>query len=386
MSRRTRIVTPAVAAGDSSEPSESYPTAARTRAGGAAPRARTALFAAAMFGTAAATQGVPAGAETRTLKALGQPGATGLIQQNLEQPFFENFAENTGLDIEVSFQALDQTGIDGAEQLRVLKSGLFDIISLRLQQVSRDEPMLLGLDLVGQNPSFEAGRKTMEEFAPAVDARLQERFDTKLLGLWPFGPQVLFCKPEISSLADIEGYKVRTYDQNLANFVSSLGATPVPLGFADVHQSLARGVVDCAITGPSSANSAAWPEVTTHVLPIAVQIAVQGYGMNLDVWNSFDADEQAGIQNAFDELTAEIWDYSEELFDDAMRCNVGETPCELNEPYELTEVAVSEADIELVQDAVKELSYPSWAELCDKSNPECSTVWSETVGTRFGIE
>ena len=186
----------------------------------------------------------------------------------------------------------------------------------------------------------------MDEFAPAVDARLQERFDTKLLGLWPFGPQVLFCKPEIASLADIEGYKVRTYDQNLANFVSSLGATPVPLGFADVHQSLARGVVDCAITGPSSANSAAWPEVTTHVLPIAVQIAVQGYGMNLDVWNSFDADEQASIQGAFDKLTAEIWDYSEELFDDAMRCNVGETPCELNEPYELTEVvAVSEADI-----------------------------------------
>jgi len=327
-----------------------------------------------------------AGAETRTLKALGQPGATGLIQANLEQPFFEKFAENTGLDIEVEFQALDQTGIKGAEQLRVLKSGLFDIISLRLQQVSRDEPMLLGLDLVGQNPSFEEGRKTTREFAPAVDARLQERFGTKLLGLWPFGPQVLFCKPEIESLADIEGKKVRTYDQNLANFVSSLGATPVPLGFADVHQSLARGVVDCAITGPSSANSAAWPEVTSNVLPIAVQIAVQGYGMNLDVWNSFDADEQGKIQAAFDELTAQIWDYSEELFDDAMRCNVGEQPCELNKPYALEEIAVSQADIQLVQDAVKDLSYPAWAELCDKTNPECSTAWTETVGVRFGIE
>lgn len=325
-------------------------------------------------------------AEALKLKALGQPGATGLIQQNLEQPFFAEFAERTGLDIEVDFQALDQTGIEGAEQLRILKTGPYDIISLRLQRVSRDEPMLLGLDLVGLNPSFDEGRKTVEAFEAAVDERLQERFDTKLLGIWPFGPQVLFCKPEIASLADIDGLKVRTYDQNLANFVASLGATPVPMGFADVHQSLARGVVDCAITGPSSANSALWPEVATHVLPIAVQIAVQGYGMNLNVWNGFSEEEQGRIQAAFDELTGNIWNYSDELFDDAMRCNVGEEPCELNKPYDLVGVPVADADVELVQAAVNELSFPSWAEPCDKTNPECSQLWKETVGVRLGIE
>lgn len=326
-----------------------------------------------------------ASAESTSLKAIGQPGATGLIQQNLEAPFFENFAENTGLDITVDFQALDQTGIKGAEQLRILKSGLFDIISLRLQQVSRDEPMLLGLDLVGLNPSFAAGKETMAEFEPVVDARLQDRFNTKLLGLWPFGPQVLFCKPGIASLADVKGLKVRTYDQNLANFISSLGGTPVPLGFADVHQSLARGVVDCAITGPSSANSAAWPEETTHVLPLAFQIAVQGYGMNLAAWNRFSAEDQDKIQAAFDELTAEIWTYSEELFDDAMRCNVGEEPCELNKPYSLVNVPVSDSDVALIDAAVKDLSFPSWAELCDKTNPQCSASWIETVGKRFGM-
>jgi len=326
-----------------------------------------------------------ASAETMTLKVVGQPGATGLIQKNKEAPFFADFAKNTGLDIKVNFQPLDQTGIKGAEGLRILKSGLFDIISLRLQQVSRDEPMILGLDLVGLNPTFEAGRKTMAEFAPSVDKRLQERFNTKLLGLWPFGPQVLFCKPEIKSLSDIKGYKVRTYDQNLASFISSVGGTPVPIGFADVHQSLARGVVDCAITGPSSANSASWPEVTTHVLPLAFQIAVQGYGMNLDVWKKFSAEDQGKIQKAFDKLTEEIWVYSEELFDDAMRCNVGETPCELNKPYKLVKVPVSDADVSIVEKAVKELSFPTWAKLCDKVNPGCSAEWKKTVGVRLGM-
>lgn len=324
-------------------------------------------------------------AETRTLKALGQPAGTGLIANNKEGPFFAEFAARTGLDVQVNMQPLDQTGIKGAEQLRLLKSGLFDIISLRLQQVSRDEPIILGLDLVGQNPDYASARESVEAFAPIVDKRLQEKFDTKLLAVWPFGPQVLFCKPEISGLSDLKGLKVRTYDQNLANFVSSLGGTPVPMGFVEVQQSLARGVVDCAITGPSSANSAAWPEVATHVLPLAFQVAVQGYGMNLKTWNSFSAEEQAKIQAAFDALSNDIWAYSEELFDDAMRCNVGETPCELNKPYKLKKVAISEADAKVVAEAVKTLSFPTFAEQCDKVNPSCSAQWKETVGKRFGL-
>lgn len=334
---------------------------------------------------AAAMFAAPAAAETLRLKALGQPSATGMIQRNVEAPFFENFAEETGLDVEVSYQTLDQTGIKGAEQLRLLKSGLFDIISLRLQQVSRDAPVLLGLDLVGLNPTYDAARKTMAEFAPVVDKRLQQQFGAKLLGLWPFGPQVLFCNAPIASLADVSGLKVRSYDQNLSNFIQSLGGTPVPMGFPDVHQSLSRGVVECAITGPSSANSAGWPEVTTHVLPIAFQIAVQGYGMNLKRWNSLSADEQAAVQAAFDRLTDRIWTYSEELFDDAMRCNVGESPCELNKPYDLTLVEVSDSDVATVQNAVKDLSFPAWAELCDRGDADCSDGWKATVGKRFGM-
>jgi TRAP-type C4-dicarboxylate transport system substrate-binding protein len=337
-----------------------------------------ALIATSLFATASL-------AETIELKVLGQPGATGLIQQNREAPFFAEFAEKTGLDVSVNFQTMDATGIKGAEQLRILKSGLFDIISLRLQQVSRDEPTILGLDLVGLNPTYEAGKKTVEEFLPTLDARLQEQFNTKLLGVWPFGPQVIFCNAEIAKLADLEGKKVRVYDQNLANFISSVGGTPVPLGFPEVHQSIARGVVDCAVTGPSSANSASWPEVTTHVLPLGVQMAIQGYGINLDSWAKFSEEEQGTIQAAFDELTASIWAYSEELFDDAMRCNVGEEPCELNKPYELVNVPVSDEDLALVENAVKELSFPSWAELCDAANPTCSEDWKKTVGARLGL-
>lgn len=327
----------------------------------------------------------PAIAETYSLKVMGQPVATGLIQKNIEQPFFENFKEKTGIDAEVDYKPIDVTGIKDTEQLRILKNGLFDIISLRMSQVSRDAPTILGLDLVGLNPDYETGRKTVAAFAASVDEQLQEKFNTKLLGVWPFGPQVLFCKPEIAKLSDLKGKKVRVYDQNLANFVSSVGGTPVPIGFPDVHQSLARGVVDCAITGPSSANSAGWPEVTNYMLPVAFQLALNGYGISLDTWNKLSADDQVKLEAGFDALVEEIWTYSETLFDDAVRCNVGQDPCETVKKYTLKEVPITDEDRKIIQGAVKDISFPTWAEVCDKANPKCSESWKATVGKQVGF-
>ncbi|KKK48587.1 hypothetical protein LCGC14_3143630, partial [marine sediment metagenome] len=261
-----------------------------------------------------------------------------------------------------------------------LKAGLFDIVSLRLSQVSRDEPTILGLDLVGLNPDYDTGRKTIAAFADKVDAQLQKKFNTKLLGVWPFGPQVLFCKPEIAKLTDLKGKKVRVYDQNLANFVSSVGGTPVPIGFPDVQQSLARGVVDCAITGPSSANSAGWPEVTSYMLPVAFQLALNGYGMNLDSFNKLAPEDQDKLEAGFDKLVEDIWVYSEELFDDAVRCNVGETPCETVKSYDLTLVEITDEDRDIIGRALDDVSFPAWAEVCDAQNETCSADWKETVG------
>jgi TRAP-type C4-dicarboxylate transport system substrate-binding protein len=335
----------------------------------------------------AASLALPALAQDRIkMKAIGQPLATGLIQKNKEQPFFEHFAERTGLPIDVDYKPIDTLGVKDTEQLRVMKAGLFDIVSLRVSQNSRDEPTLLGLDLVGASPDYATGRKVANAYFDTIDARLQQQFQVKLLGVWPFGPQILFCKKPITKLADVKGMKVRVYDQNLAKFIEMVGGTPVPVSFADTHQSLSLGVVDCAITGPSSANSAGWPEVTTHQLPLGFQMALNGYAISLKAWNSLKPDQQAKLKTAFDGLTNDIWKYSEELFQDALNCNEGKDPCTTGKKYKLVNVPVSPADGELIHSAVSKVSLPVWAEVCDKSNPDCSKKWKATVGPVLGLK
>jgi len=313
-------------------------------------------------------------------KAIGQPLATGNIQKNKEQPFFENFTAKSGLPIEVDYKPIDTLGIKDTEQLRVMKAGLFDIVSLRVSQNSRDEPTLLGFDLVGASPDYPTGRKVTKAWFDTVDARLQQQFGVKLLSVWPFGPQILFCKKPITKLADVKGLKVRVYDQNLAKFIELVGGTPVPISFADTHQSLSLGVVDCAITGPSSANSAGWPEVTTHQYPLGFQMALNGYAITLAAWNKLTPEQKTKMQAAFNTLTDDIWVYSQELAQDAINCNAGKDPCTTGKKFKLVNVPVTPADTELIRSAVSKVSFPVWAEVCDKSNPGCSQKWMGAVG------
>ncbi len=324
-------------------------------------------------------------ADTVSFRVLGQPVGSGLIQQQKEQPFFENFAGNSGMDASVDYLPVDVAGIPDNDGMRVIRTGLFDIVSFRGPQVSRDEPTMLGLDLVGLNPDYASGKVHAETFLPTVDAAVQNRFNAKILGVWPAGPQVIFCKPEIIGLADLQGLKVRVGDQSAAAFVAQFGATGVPLPFGEVQQSLARGVVDCAITGPASANSAGWPEVTTTVLPIALQLAMNGYVINLDSWNRLDTEQQGQLEAAMDTLVSDIWSYSEELYDDAINCNTGKEPCVHGTPYNLVAAPVSEADLEAVSKALVGSSLPAWTAQCNAVNPTCEAEWMATTGAKLGL-
>jgi len=321
-----------------------------------------------------------------TYKVVGQPAASGLIQKNKEKVFFDEFSKRTGLPIDADYKPTDSLGIKDTEQLRVLKAGLFDMVSLRISQNSRDEPTLLGFDLVGAAPDYAAARKVAAAYLDVADKRLQKQFQVKLLGVWPFGPQILFCKKPISKLADLKGMKVRVYDQNLSKFIEQTGATPVPLSFTEVQQSLSMGVVDCAITGPSSANSSGWPEVTTHQYALGFQMGFNGYAISLKAWNQLKPDQQAKLQTAVKALTEEIWTYSEAITQDALNCNIGKDPCTTGKKYSLASVAVTPGDIALLKKAVAEVSLPTWAEICDKANPGCADTWRKTVGAALDIK
>lgn len=321
------------------------------------------------------------------LRVMGLPLATGKIQQAVEQPFFESFASRTGLPIDFDYKPLDSTGVKEFEQLRVMRSGIYDVVTLRLGQVSRDEPTILGLDLVGMNTDYKTARANVAAFLPVLDKQMQAQHNLVMLGVWPFGPQIIFCKaPVTNGLSDLKGKKIRVLDGVMARFMEKVGATPVTMAFSEVAQGLRLGTIDCGVTGPSSANSAGWMDSATHVYSLGLQVAVQGYAISVASWKKLSPSQQAGLKAQFAALTENAWAKSEELWSDGIRCSTGQTPCTDHKPFKAVLVQPSARDIEIVKTAVRDISLPAWAEVCDKANPGCSTAWKSSVGALMGIQ
>ena len=69
-----------------------------------------------------------------------------------------------------------------------------------------------------------------------------------------------------------------------------------------------------------------------------------------------------------------------------MRCNAGQEPCTTGKKFSLKTAAVKPEDVEFVKQAVAEISFPAWAEACDKVNPGCSAGWKSSVGPIIGMK
>lgn len=315
------------------------------------------------------------------LNVLGQATDAGAIQKNKEQPFFASLAAKFRLPFTIQYVPLDQSGIAEADQLNALQSGRVQIASLRISQAGTSAPELLGMDLLGMNRDFKAGRRATDAYLPALDAALQRHYGLKLFGVWPYGPQFLFCRDPVRNLAELKGRKVRVYDSDLTKFVASAGGTPVRLAFAATRQALAQNELDCAVSSPASAASAGWTELARYVVPISFQLGINAYAMSLPSWTGLPEQQQRHLGSAIGTFIDGLWTYSRQLNANAVDCK----SCSTQRPR-LIEVPVDRVDRRLMQSGLQHVSFPTWAATCDQIHSACSTDWKRSVGRIVGIK
>jgi len=143
-----------------------------------------------------------ASAQTYEFKALGQPVATGLIQKNVEQPFFENFAERTGIE---ALRATTRE-VPDYDELMTMRLGILEKHKLGIadiQEVIAGMDPLPGaaeaLDWLRQNFQVVILSDTFYEFAMPLMAKL--------------GYPALLChKLEVSESGQITNYLLRQRD------------------------------------------------------------------------------------------------------------------------------------------------------------------------------
>ena len=219
---------------------------------------------------------------------------------------------------------------------------------------------------------------------PMVSDIYHDRFNSHVLAIAPYPPQVVFCNAEISSLDDLAGKKVRGSGRMTTLFLEALGAEGVNVSFSEVPGALQKGVVDCAITGAGSGYSAGWWEVSTHLLPIPLG----GWdsvvtAMNLDKWNSLSPEMQELISTQVaTEFEAPAWATAQNALANDVACLTGNGECASGEARSMTLVEVSDADFEKARGVLVDKVLPDWAE---RAGGDWGTRWNESVGAVVGV-
>ena len=309
------------------------------------------------------------------IKVVGQPSSTGPLSTQVEQPFFASLQKETALPIEIDFKTLDVLGLKDTYQLPMMRDGVFDLVSLRLIQNSQNEVTLNGLDLTGLNLDFKKGRALADAYLPVVDRHLQEKYRVKVLGLWTFGPQELFCNKPIKKISDLKGLKIRVAGELLADFVASLGAIPAIIPFDETRAALQNQLVDCAVSSAASASSAGWLNYAKYYIPVSFNTGINAYAITLAKWNLLTEKQQQILKRAFNKHTDNMWSTSEVLYESTQNCLLGKDSCQNGAKHNLILVNLSNDDLSLFKRQAKAVSFKKWRDMCDKEYPGCSEEW-----------
>lgn len=346
------------------------------------PVLRTLLASAALvpFAMTAAAQDLP---ET-TLSVVGSWSNLPLYL-NFERAFWEETVpEASGGAITVSMTTFNQMGVAGGDVFRMLGDGVFDVGMTVGDYTVADAPELEGLDVPLLATDAESARMMTEAAKPMVADIMRDRFNSHMLAIAPYPPQIVFCNAEVANLADLEGKKIRGSGRMTTLFLEALGAEGITMAFSEVPGALERGVIDCAVTGAGSGYASGWFESSTHL----VNLPLGGWdpvitAVNLDVWEGLDPAVQefltAQVKTGFEDPA---WADAGGALERDIACLTGDGECAAGASASMTLVNLSDEDQARAIEVLEASILPDWAA---RAGGDWAQRWNDSVGAALGV-
>src|SRR5213080_2471252 len=119
------------------------------------------------------------------------------------------------------------------------------------------------------------------------------------LALYESGARSMYAKKPIKGVADMKGLKVRVQPSDLwVSLLTSMGASPAPMPFAEVYTGLKTGLIDAAENNIPAYDETKHFEAapvfseTMHAMPPEVLV------FSKKVWDTLSKEEQAALRKA----------------------------------------------------------------------------------------
>jgi len=304
------------------------------------------------------------------------------IYKKREFPFLtKTIPEKSNCAVTAEIRPFTEMGLKGGEVFRLMSKGVIEFGSTVLGYVAGDDPENEAVDLAGFSSDIKVAKRVSDAWKPVLTELYKKKYGIKLLALFPFHAQVIYCKTPISGLSDLKGKKVRTFSKSLSEFVEAVGGTSVNIPFGEVVPALQKGVADCAITGALSGNLAKWYEVTHYLYALPVGWSMVMLGVNMDAWNKLPEKVRIFLKKEISLWEGQVWAAADAETKAGISCNTG-GKCSDGNSAHMKLVRVSAADRKRLREIMKTVIVPKWAKRC---GAVCVKEWNGTVGKIVGI-
>lgn len=239
-----------------------------------------------------------------TVATMAVPGETVPIAA-------ERFAASVRERIGDQFQIIyNDSLLSGPELAPGVRDGRVEMAVTTYPYLTSSEPRFGVTNLPGLIAEPDQYRRLVDGFLRTEWAPLWEADGNGVPlveGLWT--PVTLMTTAPIRTVEDFRGKRIRVSNVETGEFVTQLGASPVPIPAGEIMTALERGVIDGFITSVCYSYEQGFLRVAKYINNWGISPST-GWTivMNKDIWDGLPADTQASMKAIGTEVEQEMWD------------------------------------------------------------------------------
>ncbi len=196
------------------------------------------------------------------------------------------------------------------EYFDAVRTGSAEMASIGWPIFTFQEPQLGLLALPFLFDTVEGFADIQDEIVELYDPILQETFNAKALGAFNTGGMDYIGNEPVKVLDDWKDLLIGAIDAPLAYMVDKFGAGSQVIMWIDLYGALEKNVIDGAMNGLHGTINMKMTDVISYVTVFYSESGMNGYSINLDVWNEMPEN----IQNILLEEVATTCEEFNDLF------------------------------------------------------------------------
>jgi TRAP-type C4-dicarboxylate transport system substrate-binding protein len=230
-----------------------------------------------------------------------------------QEAFKKRVLERSGGKVNISLFQFGELGLVDSDVLSIIRGGEFPLVELDHSKTAGDEPLFQIFNLPGLCFSMKDAM-TVAKATEGVRTKALAEWNAVEIGMAFYNPpQGVFTKKPVRTVADLKGVGIRVYSGVLLSSFKLLGARPQIIPWGDAPAALLQGVVDGAITSPSSGIKVGFGDTTKYmtVMPLANRVS---WLMNKKAWESLSPEVQKVLREETSATAKRIqanWDAEE---------------------------------------------------------------------------